>query len=73
MVARELGRLLSVRSESDRQRPEKSEVLQLVCSAEKAWRKMGWRAEVTLEEGLARTVVWIDSHRDIYRTNRYTI
>lgn len=73
MVGARLDRKLTVRPADERQRPEKSEVYELVCSAAKAAERMGWRPEVGLDEGLARTIAWIDAHRDHYRPERYAI
>jgi nucleoside-diphosphate-sugar epimerase len=47
--------------------------MRLVCSAEAAAARLGWRPQVTLEAGLERTVRWIESHRDDYRPSQYTI
>jgi NAD dependent epimerase/dehydratase len=73
LIARQLGRTLRIRSTDARQRPETSEVYQLLCSAELAAQKLGWRPQVSLEEGLAQTIRWIDAHRDQYRPRQYTI
>jgi dTDP-glucose 4,6-dehydratase len=73
LVGQKLGRRLVVRSDEQRQRPEKSEVFELVCSAQKAVVRLGWRPQVSLEEGLARTIEWIAAHRDHYQPERYAI
>ena len=73
LVGERLGRELVVKAHDERMRPEKSEVMELICSAEKAAAGIGWRATVSLEEGLGRTVEWIESHRDHYATDRYSI
>ncbi|WP_029421615.1 dTDP-glucose 4,6-dehydratase [Alicyclobacillus macrosporangiidus] len=36
-----------------------SEIMKLLCNADKAKRLLGWEPRVTLEEGLARTEAWI--------------
>ncbi len=73
LVGERLGRDLVVHARDERMRPEKSEVMELICSAEKAAATTGWRAAVSLDEGLGRTIEWIESHRDHYATNRYSI
>lgn len=73
LVGRNLGRSLRVEAETERERPERSEVRQLLCSAQKARQRMGWQPQVSLEEGLARTIDWVASHRHEYQTDRYSI
>ena len=73
LVGENLGRKLAVKPQPQRIRPEKSEVMELVCSAEKAAATIGWQAEVSLQQGLAATVDWIRTHRDRYSTDRYSI
>jgi NAD dependent epimerase/dehydratase len=73
MVGAELGRPLSVRSNGARCRPEKSEVFELICSAAKAPQRIGWKPQITLEEGIPRTIRWIEAHRDMYRPQIYAI
>ena len=72
-VGRQLGRKLNVRSSGERQRPANSEVMRLICSADKAGQRLGWQSEIGLEEGLARTIRWIDAHRADYRPDQYTV
>jgi dTDP-glucose 4,6-dehydratase len=57
----------------ERVRPEKSEVMRLVCDGRFAWETLGWRPEVPLDEGLARTISWVREHPGGYKTGRYTI
>ena len=73
MVAAQQARPLRVVTQDDRQRPERSEVLELVCSAEKIRTLVGWTPQVSLEDGLAQTTVWIKQHRGMYRPNRYAV
>ena len=45
-------------TDPQRLRPGKSEVFRLLGSNEKIRRLTGWQPEVTLEEGLRRTIEW---------------
>jgi UDP-glucose 4-epimerase len=63
-ACRVLGAKATVRQEDRRLRPDASEVLVLQSDASLAKEKLGWSAQVSLEEGLARTADWIRSHRD---------
>ena len=56
-----------------RVRPEKSEVSRLQAESSKALQLAGWRAEVSLDEGLRRTADWIEAHLDEYRTQEYAV
>jgi dTDP-glucose 4,6-dehydratase len=72
-VAKRLGKKLHVTTSDDRVRPEKSEVLQLLCSAEKAGKLMGWTPTVDLDAGLAETIAYIEKHQDRYRPTVYAV
>lgn len=56
-----------------RLRPSGSEVFRLLGSNEKITRLTGWRPQVTLEEGLSRTIAWITSGDNLknYKPNIY--
>lgn len=72
-VGRRLNKKLNVETQDDRLRPEKSEVLQLLCSAEKAKRLTGWTPTVDLDAGLGETIAWIEKHQDKYRPQEYAV
>lgn len=55
-------------SEEQRKRPEKSEVERLVCDNGLIQKLTGWKPEVSLKEGLERTIAWL---RDKDNLNRY--
>ena len=57
----------------ERVRPGKSEVMRLVCDSRRAREELGWRPEVSLDEGLGQTIAWVREHLDIYRAGGYTI
>jgi dTDP-glucose 4,6-dehydratase len=73
LIGQRLGRALVIREDQQRQRPERSEVFELLCSAEKARQRLGWKPKFSLEEGLDQTIAWVDAHRGEYRTDRYSI
>jgi nucleoside-diphosphate-sugar epimerase len=68
-----LGRKLEISSDVNRQRPEKSEVRELVCSPDKALAMLNWKPRVDLESGLRQTIQWIDANRAEYRVGQYAI
>lgn len=67
------GRELIVEGDEQRMRPAKSEVSRLLSDSSKAERLAGWRAEVSLDDGLRRTVDWIREHLDLYRPQEYAV
>jgi NAD dependent epimerase/dehydratase len=59
--------------ENERIRPEKSEVMQLICDNRAAKDLTGWQPTYTLEEGLTLTIGWIQEHIASYKTGLYTV
>jgi nucleoside-diphosphate-sugar epimerase len=59
--------------DSERVRPDKSEVELLLCNPAKARQLLGWQPQVSLDEGLARTVDFIRAHPEAYKAGGYTI
>jgi len=74
-----VGRLMEheVRAapEPERVRPERSEVLRLVADAGQLQQLTGWNPEVTLEEGLRRTIAWFADPGNLarYKTTVYNL
>jgi nucleoside-diphosphate-sugar epimerase len=59
--------------EQKRVRPDKSEVIQLLCDNRLAGELAGWKPACTLEEGLDQTIGWMKEHIALYKTGVYTI
>ncbi len=72
-VAGLVGRTLEIGEDEARKRPERSEVSRLLADSTKALELAGWQAEVTLEEGLRRTIQWIEAHLHEYRPREYAV
>lgn len=60
-------------TDESRQRPAKSEVERLLAGTQKAADLMGWKPEVSLRDGLTRTIAWISEHQDQYNTRIYHV
>jgi dTDP-glucose 4,6-dehydratase len=73
MVGEILGRPLEVEVDDTRIRPAQSEVERLISDPALAQELTGWRPEVDLHEGLARTLEWIEANRVRFRTDHYVI
>jgi len=62
-----MGRELRVVQEQERKRPEKSEVFRLWCENSKLKQRCGFAPQISLEEGLRRTVEWFQDPRNAAR------
>lgn len=54
-----------------RVRPEKSEVFKLICDNTRAQEWLGWKPQHTLDEGLLKTIEFVRSRLDSFRTSNY--
>jgi NAD dependent epimerase/dehydratase len=72
-LERVMDRELVVERDEARVRPEQSEVMRLVGSAERARGLTGWKPEVPLADGLAETVSWIAAHPERYQTEEHVL
>ena len=73
LIARLIGRSVSIECEEKRVRPEKSEVERLVADSTLARTLLNWKPTVDLEEGLKRTIEWMGKHLDRYRSEIYIL
>lgn len=62
-----------IRTESERQRPEKSEVFQLICDNTQAKQLLGWEPRHSLDEGLRQTIDFISKNLDRFRIGHYAV
>jgi NAD dependent epimerase/dehydratase len=67
------GQQATIVTDEARLRPEGSEVDRLLCDYSVAERIAGWRPEVSLEDGLARTADWVEGHLADLETSGYQI
>jgi dTDP-glucose 4,6-dehydratase len=68
-----IGKWPKVLTDTQRIRPDKSEVLKLWASNHKAKELISWEPRIPLDEGLRRTIEWISAHLDLYQPNRYMV
>ena len=54
-------------------RPDKSEVIKLICNNEKAKRLVNWQPNYTLDKGLKETIQFIREHLNIYKPEIYNV
>lgn len=62
-----------IEEDPERVRPEGSEVMKLVASSARAKDLLGWLPQVSLDDGLSRTLDWIRSHIKRYKTEIYNV
>ncbi|MBN1202231.1 MAG: SDR family NAD(P)-dependent oxidoreductase [Anaerolineae bacterium] len=65
------GRDVELVADARRLRPQKSEVTRLRANNRQAKDLMGWEPQVSLEEGLQKTIDWIADHLDLFDPERY--
>lgn len=70
-VIQKTGRKVQIQVDSERLRPTASEVMRLISDNSLARKCLGWTPEVSLDEGLDRTMQWIQAHLDLYRIGNY--
>lgn len=73
VIGRLLGKEITLVSQEQRVRPEKSEVNNLCANATLAQELVSWRSRVTLEEGLRRTIAWMEENLQNYRSKEYAV
>jgi len=68
-----VGKELKIRTNEIRIRPEKSEVMMLICDNSRAEAFMDWKPKYTLEEGLKATIEFVKANINQYKSNIYNI
>jgi dTDP-glucose 4,6-dehydratase len=73
MVISIIGRDVQVSVDSERLRPEKSEVQRLLSDNSLARRRLDWQPRISLEEGLQRTIEWVRQNLDRFQVDQYQV
>jgi dTDP-glucose 4,6-dehydratase len=73
LIASLIGRTITIESDSQRVRPDGSEVDRLLADNTLARNVLGWEPQVSLEDGLLRTIEWVREHLDQYRSHAYVL
>ncbi len=63
----------SIIEEKERIRPPRSEIQRLLCNYSLAQELIGWEPSYTLEEGLRKTVKWMEKHLADYKAEIYNV
>jgi NAD dependent epimerase/dehydratase len=72
-ILAQVGRPVRIEVDPARLRPEKSEVQRLLSDNQRARERLGWQPQVSLEEGLRRTIAWMREHLALYEPGRYQV
>jgi NAD dependent epimerase/dehydratase len=67
------GKEIPIVCEESRLRPAKSEVSRLFAANKKAAELLGWEPQVSLDEGLKKTIKWISAALDRYQPDKYYV
>jgi NAD dependent epimerase/dehydratase len=73
MIIEQVNPKARIVTENKRVRPEKSEVMKLICDNRLALNLAGWEPKVSLKEGIAMTIEWMNDHAGSYKTGIYTV
>jgi len=66
-------RTVKVNTDRIRIRPQKSEVMALICCNKKAKKILNWQPSYSLTEGLIETITYIQQHMQNYKPNIYNV
>jgi NAD dependent epimerase/dehydratase len=72
-ILRLMGCSKPIVHDAARDRPEKSEVMNLVSDNRKAARLMQWKPATSLDDGLRRVIEFISMHPELYTSEGYTV
>ncbi len=67
------GRDATVARDDSRIRPEKSEVMELICCHDTLTDLTGWEPQTSIRDGLRATVEYIEDHLGLYKPDTYTV
>ena len=72
-IAQIVNKELSILVDQERLRPDKSEVQRLWADSKRARNILKWKPEVSLEQGLQKTVEWIEKNLERYSIGKYQV
>jgi dTDP-glucose 4,6-dehydratase len=70
-IIEKAGKSVKIEIDSQRLRPQISEVFRLLSNNALARERLGWQPEIDFERGLDLTIAWIREHLDLYRLGTY--
>ncbi|HEX6987975.1 MAG TPA: GDP-mannose 4,6-dehydratase, partial [Bacillota bacterium] len=73
LIAGLAGRSIRIETREERVRPASSEVERLLADNTRARSLLGWTPQVSLADGLRRTIDWVAGHIERYRVDEYAV
>jgi dTDP-glucose 4,6-dehydratase len=73
LVSKCLNKPVRIISEERRKRPPRSEVERLCSDSTKAQQLLGWYPRINLQQGLAKTIAWIEKNHRLYKQELYNV
>lgn len=73
LIADVMGKKITLTTDEDRVRPEKSEVTRLRCSNKKIKALTDWTPKYSLKEGLKETIAWVEKNMHLFKADRYNV
>jgi NAD dependent epimerase/dehydratase len=73
LIIKKVNPNASIICDNERIRPDKSEVMQLICDNRWAKDLAGWEPQYSLQDGLSLTIDWMKEHISSYKTGHYTV
>ena len=70
-ISKITGKTIKIITDQKRIRPEKSEVNRLVCDNSKIKKYTNWKPEYNLENGLEKTIDWIEKNKKLFKFEIY--
>jgi NAD dependent epimerase/dehydratase len=72
-IAKLVGKDVKIVCDEQRVRPERSEVMALICDRRRACELVQWQPRYALEEGLNETIAWIGENIGRYKLGMYHV
>lgn len=73
LIVKLINKEVKIISVEERLRPSASEVERLLAATTLAQDLLGWSSKVSLEEGLKKTILWVETHLGKYKPGIYAI
>jgi NAD dependent epimerase/dehydratase len=73
IIINQINPEIGISVEKERMRPEKSEVMKLICDNTKAKNILNWKPSIELEEGIKKTIEFIKQNPTLYKPDIYNI
>ncbi len=73
LIASLMNEKIEIVTDSQRVRPNKSEVERLLCNNSKLMNATNWKSEYTIEKGLKETILWLLEKKDMYKSQIYNV